>query len=165
MGDHSDCWLAEYGSEGEGIGPVLIGLMLAAGCAPAPAGLIARPAEPQCDVEFEDGRRCAKPTGHWTPKNGDLHAPDRPPVPGGAVTTATDPTATIREEIKNALSAAGAYCGDCGFQPGDRGCRACERCWEMYADALMPIIVGQAAMLLPPAEHGRPTARTPGTPR
>lgn len=35
MGEHSDCWLAEYGHEGEGIGPVLIGLMLAAGRTPA----------------------------------------------------------------------------------------------------------------------------------
>ncbi|HEY5834929.1 hypothetical protein [Streptomyces sp.] len=36
MGDYTDCWLAEYGHLGEGIGPVLIGLMLAAGRAPAP---------------------------------------------------------------------------------------------------------------------------------
>jgi hypothetical protein len=57
------------------------------------------------------------------------------------VTPVIDPVAAIREQIKSVLSNAGAYCGDCGFQPGDRGdCPACERCWDSYADALMPIV-------------------------
>ncbi|MFH9236112.1 hypothetical protein [Streptomyces globisporus] len=35
-----------------------------------------------------------------------------------------------------ALSDAGAFCGVCGFQPGDRGCPDCERCWAAYTKAL-----------------------------
>lgn len=48
----------------------------------------------------------------------------------------------LRERIKQALSNAGAFCGDdcCGFQPGDRGCPDCERHWERCADALIPVL-------------------------
>lgn len=64
----------------------------------------------------------------------------------------TTPTATIsgltlpqragiRELIKNALSGAGAFCGDCGFEPGDRGrCGACERHWDACATAILPLL-------------------------
>jgi hypothetical protein len=35
-----------------------------------------------------------------------------------------------------ALSDAGAQCGDCGDQPGDRICPDCERCYQEYVAAL-----------------------------
>ncbi|MEU3432293.1 hypothetical protein [Streptomyces sp. NPDC006863] len=35
-----------------------------------------------------------------------------------------------------ALSDAGAFCGECGFEPGDRGCPDCERVWAGYVKAL-----------------------------
>lgn len=45
-----------------------------------------------------------------------------------------------RAEILSALSAAGAFCGECGFQPGETGCADCVQVREMYADAVMPIV-------------------------
>lgn len=46
----------------------------------------------------------------------------------------------LRNQIADVLSTAGAYCGNCGFEPGDRGkCADCERCWSSYADALLPL--------------------------
>lgn len=66
--------------------------------------------------------------------------------------------AEIREQIKNALSGAGAFCGVCGFEPGDRGkCPDCERCWGQYADVLMPIVLRG----LPAAETGTLVAAFP----
>ena len=44
--------------------------------------------------------------------------------------SATDDTAM------QALSDAGAQCGDCGDQPGDRICPDCERCYGWYVAAL-----------------------------
>ncbi|MEU5322924.1 hypothetical protein AB0G67_40170 [Streptomyces sp. NPDC021056] len=35
-----------------------------------------------------------------------------------------------------ALSEAGAMCGDCGDEPGDRKCPNCERCLRWYVAAL-----------------------------
>jgi hypothetical protein len=35
-----------------------------------------------------------------------------------------------------ALSDAGAVCGNCGDEPGDRTCPDCERWYQQYADAL-----------------------------
>lgn len=57
------------------------------------------------------------------------------------MTQQTEPTAdqALRERITTTLSAAGAFCGNCGFQPGDRGCPDCERCWADYAAALLPL--------------------------
>lgn len=40
------------------------------------------------------------------------------------------------ETAIQALSTAGAFCGECGFEPGDRGCPGCERTWTWYVDAL-----------------------------
>ncbi|WP_050513177.1 hypothetical protein [Streptomyces sp. JS01] len=40
------------------------------------------------------------------------------------------------ETAIQALSAAGAFCGECGFEPGDRGCPDCERVWAGYVKAL-----------------------------
>ncbi|WP_035796390.1 hypothetical protein [Kitasatospora mediocidica] len=45
----------------------------------------------------------------------------------------------LREELLAALSTAGAFCGDCGFEPGEIGCSDCVRVREQYADALTPI--------------------------
>lgn len=47
--------------------------------------------------------------------------------------------ARLREEILAALSAAGAFCGACGFEPGEIGCADCVRVRELYADAIAPI--------------------------
>jgi hypothetical protein len=68
--------------------------------------------------------------------------------------------AGVRELIKNALSKAGAYCGQCSFEPGDRAkCRDCERCWDWYAEAIEPLLDTSAervpALL---AELGQKTA-------
>jgi hypothetical protein len=46
----------------------------------------------------------------------------------------------LRAEVLSALSTAGAYCGECGFQPGETGCPDCVRVRGWYADAVMPII-------------------------
>jgi hypothetical protein len=35
-----------------------------------------------------------------------------------------------------ALSDAGAQCGTCGDEPGDRNCPDCERCYQEYVKAL-----------------------------
>lgn len=40
------------------------------------------------------------------------------------------------ETALQALSDAGAVCGDCGDQPGDRVCPDCERCRRWYVAAL-----------------------------
>lgn len=48
-------------------------------------------------------------------------------------------SAPLSELVADALSKAGAFCGACGFEPGDRGCPDCERCWASYADALLPL--------------------------
>lgn len=40
------------------------------------------------------------------------------------------------DEAMQALSNAGAQCGNCGDEPGDRNCPDCERCRERYVDAL-----------------------------
>ncbi|MEV6165768.1 hypothetical protein AB0L71_28415 [Streptomyces sp. NPDC052052] len=39
-------------------------------------------------------------------------------------------------EAMQALSDAGAVCGNCGDEPGDRTCPDCERCYQRYAAAL-----------------------------
>lgn len=57
-----------------------------------------------------------------------------------SIPLAPEQVAEFREQIKTVLSDAGAFCGECGFQPGDRGCPDCERCWDSYTTALMPIL-------------------------
>lgn len=44
-----------------------------------------------------------------------------------------------RERLMQAFSDAGAICGDCGAQPGDRDCPDCERARGWYADAALAI--------------------------
>lgn len=46
----------------------------------------------------------------------------------------------LRAEVLSALSTAGAYCGECGFEPGETGCPDCVKVRGWYADAVMPII-------------------------
>lgn len=54
----------------------------------------------------------------------------------------------LRNQIAYALSNAGAFCGECGFEPGDRGkCTDCERCWTSYANALLPLLAPAQASL------------------
>jgi hypothetical protein len=53
-----------------------------------------------------------------------------------------------REQVLAALSEAGAFCGECGFQPGETGCADCVRVREMYADAVMPILAQQRSAAL-----------------
>ncbi|QQM45105.1 hypothetical protein [Streptomyces liliifuscus] len=71
----------------------------------------------------------------YSQKTADAIAKSGIPMSADVVTDAA-----IREQIKQALSGAGAFCGECGFEPGDRGCPDCERCYESNADALMPIL-------------------------
>ncbi|MFE9003182.1 hypothetical protein ACFYOY_13720 [Streptomyces sp. NPDC007875] len=56
----------------------------------------------------------------------------------------------IGDQITTALSKAGAFCGTCGFEPGDRGCPDCERCYSDYAAALLPIVRAALATELNP---------------
>lgn len=63
-----------------------------------------------------------------------------PDIPAEFPADTPEQVAALREEIANALSVAGAYCGDCTFEPGDRGCTACERHWGWCADAMMPLL-------------------------
>lgn len=51
----------------------------------------------------------------------------------------------IRQQVVAALSIAGAFCGECGFEPGDVGCSDCRRCHAMYADAVLPILRAELA--------------------
>lgn len=54
------------------------------------------------------------------------------------------PAPSLRDRIAAALSNAGAFCGNCGFEPGDRGkCADCERCWSSYADAVLPLLADE----------------------
>jgi hypothetical protein len=55
MGEYSDCWLAEYGSEGDGIGSLLIVLMLAVGRAAGTASTSTAASPATWGVDFEDG--------------------------------------------------------------------------------------------------------------
>lgn len=51
-------------------------------------------------------------------------------MPTTTTTTPADDTAM------QALSDAGAICGECGDEPGDRNCPDCERCYRDYVAAL-----------------------------
>ena len=46
----------------------------------------------------------------------------------------------LRAEVVSVLSAAGAYCGGCDFEPGETGCSDCRVVRGLYTDAVMPII-------------------------
>lgn len=46
------------------------------------------------------------------------------------------PAASPDDTAMQALSDAGAVCGTCGDQPGDRICPDCERCYRDYVTAL-----------------------------
>ncbi|GGZ84185.1 hypothetical protein [Streptomyces rubiginosohelvolus] len=60
----------------------------------------------------------------WRAEDTDMRAAIRSPR------SASNETAIL------ALSTAGAFCGECGFEPGDRGCPDCERTWAGYVKAL-----------------------------
>jgi hypothetical protein len=45
----------------------------------------------------------------------------------------------LRNKIQAALKEAGAFCGECGWQPGDEGCADCKRHWNWCTDALLPV--------------------------
>lgn len=47
--------------------------------------------------------------------------------------------ADLRKKIQAALQEAGAFCGECGWQPGDEGCADCKRHWNWCTDALLPL--------------------------
>ena len=50
---------------------------------------------------------------------------------------ATETSTTARDDqAMQALSTAGAQCGSCGDEPGDRRCPDCERCYKRYVKAL-----------------------------
>jgi len=48
----------------------------------------------------------------------------------------TDQQRTYDNQAMQALSDAGAQCGNCGDEPGDRKCQDCERCYQRYVKAL-----------------------------
>lgn len=48
--------------------------------------------------------------------------------------------AASRKEILAALSIAGAFCGECGFEPGEIGCSDCVRVREVYTDAVLAVV-------------------------
>lgn len=53
----------------------------------------------------------------------------------------------LAEQIDQALSKAGAFCGECGFQPGEQGCPDCVRVRGWYVEGVLPIVLaanGQA---------------------
>jgi hypothetical protein len=60
--------------------------------------------------------------------------------PGGItlshVDVIEDTPMTADDLAMQALSDAGAFCGECGFQPGERGCPDCERHYEWCVTAL-----------------------------
>jgi hypothetical protein len=45
----------------------------------------------------------------------------------------------LTDRIAEALSIAGVFCGDCGFEPGDTGCPDCVRVRGLYVAALLPL--------------------------
>ena len=46
-----------------------------------------------------------------------------------------DAVEVTREQLIQDFSDAGAMCGDCGDEPGDRNCPHCEKVRGWYADA------------------------------
>lgn len=71
-----------------------------------------------------------------------------------------DTPMTADDLAMQALSDAGAFCGVCGFQPGERGCPDCERCWSSYVTALRAIgwaprtdVLREAADLIEAEQH------------
>jgi hypothetical protein len=46
----------------------------------------------------------------------------------------------LHRQLSEALSEAGAFCGECGFQPGETGCTDCVRIREMYVDAVLSVV-------------------------
>ncbi|WP_406730952.1 hypothetical protein [Streptomyces sp. NBC_01794] len=63
-----------------------------------------------------------------------------------------------------ALSDAGAQCGDCGDQPGDRICPDCERCYGWYVAALRKAGWAPRAEVLAEAADKLALEMTPETP-
>jgi hypothetical protein len=57
----------------------------------------------------------------------------------------TDPAPDLRERLVTALSKAGAFCGECDFEPGDVGCPDCQRAHGWYADAVLGIVQPELA--------------------
>ena len=54
---------------------------------------------------------------------------------------AGQPQPDLREQFKAAMSEAGAFCGECGFQPGEVGCPDCQRVHGWYADAALAVVL------------------------
>ncbi|MFE1321633.1 hypothetical protein [Kitasatospora phosalacinea] len=51
----------------------------------------------------------------------------------------------LRQRIAQALSAAGAFCGECGFEPGETGCPDCVRVRQMYTSAVLAVVEPELA--------------------
>ena len=77
----------------------------------------------------------------------------------------TVPAPDLRDRLVTALSEAGAFCGECGFQPGDVGCPDCQRAHESYADAMLGVFQPELDRLsserdaADEALHGQPVLR------
>ncbi|TFI30088.1 hypothetical protein [Streptomyces sp. 4R-3d] len=75
------------------------------------------------------------PAPCWFPHSPDCTCP--------ATALSPEREQEIREQIIQALSISGAFCGECGFEPGDVGCSDCQRAHARYADAVMPILLAE----------------------
>jgi hypothetical protein len=56
------------------------------------------------------------------------------------VTTPADQHPALADRIADALSEAGAFCGECGFEPGETGCPDCIRVREVYTAELLAVV-------------------------
>jgi len=78
--------------------------------------------------------------GHDPQQWADARAQARAEKPRTTNTAAARPLSPDEQEIRNpamqALSNAGAVCGNCGDEPGDRTCPDCERIYRTYLSAL-----------------------------
>jgi hypothetical protein len=54
--------------------------------------------------------------------------------------TVTQQPQPLADRIAAALSEAGAFCGECGFEPGETGCPDCVRVREQYTQALLAVV-------------------------
>lgn len=77
---------------------------------------------------------CQEPIGWISCPTGGWWAHEQHPVDGH------DAQPYLRDEIAQALSEAGAFCGECGFQPDEIGCPDCVRVRHLYVEAVASVV-------------------------
>jgi hypothetical protein len=77
---------------------------------------------------------CQQPIGWISCPTGGWWAHEQHPADGH------DAQPYLRDEIAQALSEAGAFCGECGFQPGETGCPDCVRVRHLYVEAVVGVV-------------------------